>query len=80
MMDVVAFAQHLYRLLRQREDDIKAVLASDGLPNWEEYKKLVGELRGLSYAADEVKALLENHDEYDEDTLSSGSRRAENKR
>jgi len=79
-MDVVAFAQHLYRILRQREDDIKEVLAADGLPNWEEYKKLVGELRGLSYAADEVRALLENHDEHVEDTLSSGSRRAENKR
>ena len=79
-MDVVAFAQHLYRILRQREDDIKEVLASDGLPNWEEYKKLVGELRGLSYASDEVRALLENNDEYDEETLSSRSRRAENKR
>jgi preprotein translocase subunit Sss1 len=48
MMDVVAFAQHVYRVLRQREEDIKEVLAADGLPNWEEYKKLVGELRGLS--------------------------------
>jgi hypothetical protein len=80
MMDVVAFAQHVYRVLRQREEDIKEVLAADGLPNWEEYKKLVGELRGLSYAADEMRALLENHDDYDEDALSSRSRRAENKR
>ena len=79
-MDVVAFAQHVYRVLRQREEDIKEVLASDGLPNWEEYKKLVGELRGLSYAAGEMKALLENHGEYDEETLSSRSRRAENQR
>ena len=79
-MDVVAFAQHVYRVLRQREEDIKEVLAADGLPNWEEYKKLVGELRGLSYAADEMRALLENHGEYDEDTLSSRTRRAENKR
>jgi hypothetical protein len=80
MMDVVAFAQHVYRVLRQREEDIKEVLAADGLPNWEEYKKLVGELRGLSYAADEMRALLEKNDDYDEDTLSSRSRRAENKR
>ena len=70
-MDVVDFASHMYQLLRRRQDDIKEVLAADGLPNWEEYKKLVGELRGLSYAADEIKALLENHADYDEDTLSS---------
>ena len=80
MMDVVAFAQHVYRVLRQRENDIKEVLAADGLPNWEEYKKLVGELRGLSYAADEMRALLENHGENDEEIISSRSRRAENKR
>lgn len=70
-MDVVDFVQHVFRLLRQRQDDIKDVLASDGLPNWEEYKKLVGELRGLSYAEHEMKALLEKHADYDEETLSS---------
>ena len=70
-MDVVDFASYMYKLLRQRQEDIKEVLAADGLPNWEEYKKLVGELRGLSYASDEMKALLENHADYDEDTLSS---------
>ena len=70
-MDVVDFASYMYKLLRQRQEDIKEVLAADGLPNWEEYKKLVGELRGLSYASDEVRALLENNDEYDEETLSS---------
>lgn len=70
-MDVVGFASHMYRMLRQRQDDIKEYLAADSLPNWEEYKKLVGELRGLSYAADEIKALLEKHGDYDEDTFRS---------
>jgi hypothetical protein len=70
-MDVVGFASHLYKVLRQRQDDIKGYLAADALPNWEEYKKLVGELRGLSYAADEIKALLEKHGDYDEDTFRS---------
>lgn len=70
-MDVVNFAARVYKLLREREQDIKEVLASDGLPNWEEYKKLVGELRGLSYASAEMKALLEKTADYDEETLSS---------
>ena len=71
MMGVVDFASHVYKLLRRREDDIKECLAADGLPSWEEYKKLVGELRGLSYASSEIKALLERHADYDEDTFSS---------
>ena len=70
-MDVVDFASHVYKLLRNREEYIKDLLAADGLPNWEEYKKLVGELRGLSYASAEIKALLEKNADYDEETLSS---------
>lgn len=70
-MDVVDFASHVYKLLRRRENEIKEFLAADGLPNWEEYKKLVGELRGLSYASSEIKTLLERHADYDEDTFSS---------
>jgi hypothetical protein len=70
-MDVVDFASRVYKLLREREEYIKDLLATDGLPNWEEYKKLVGELRGLSYASAEIKALLEKNADYDEETLSS---------
>jgi len=70
-MDVVDFASRVYKLLRQRQDDIKEYLAADGVPNWEEYKKLVGELRGLSFAADEVRALLEKTVNHDEDTFST---------
>jgi len=70
-MDVVDFASHVYKLLRNREEYIKDVLAADGLPSWEEYKKLVGELRGLSYASAEIKSLLEKNADYDEETLSS---------
>lgn len=70
-MDVVDFASRVYKLLREREQYIKDVMASDGLPNWEEYKKLVGELRGLSYVSAEMKSLLEKNADYDEETLSS---------
>lgn len=70
-MDVIDFASHVFRLLRRRQDDIKDCLASDGLPNWEEYKKLVGELRGLAFATEEIKALLEKHTDHDQDTFSS---------
>ena len=31
----------------------------------------VGEIRGLSLAREEIKALLENNEDYDEDTLRS---------
>jgi len=70
-MDVVDFARYLYKVLREREQDITNALA-DGAPrDWEQYKTMVGEIRGLSYAISEVKALLEKNADDVEDLISS---------
>lgn len=70
-MDVVDFSKYLYNKLKEREDNLSSALASGSVSNWEEYKMTVGEIRGLSLAREEIKALLENNADYDEDTLSS---------
>jgi len=70
-MDVVDFARYVYKQLKDRESDITEMLASGGPRDWEQYQSLVGELRGLSYARDEMKALLENHTDDVEDFVSS---------
>lgn len=70
-MDVVDFARRMYKLLRQREEDLTELLANDGALNWEHYKTVVGEIRGLAYAQDEMKALLEKTASDVEDIISS---------
>jgi hypothetical protein len=70
-MEVVGFAQMLYKALRQRQEDIREALAADAPRDWESYKKMVGELRGLAFAEDQVKALLEKREDYDNESLSS---------
>jgi hypothetical protein len=70
-MDVVVFAQTLYKALRQRQEDIREALAADAPRDWESYKKMVGELRGLAFAEDHVKALLEKREDHDSQSLSS---------
>lgn len=70
-MDVVDFARRMYKLLRQREDELTELLANDGALNWEHYKTVVGEIRGLAYAQDEMKALLEKTASDVEDIISS---------
>ena len=70
-MDVVDFAKHVYKLLRDRENDIKEVLVSGSLRDWDQYQSLVGEVRGLAFARDEMRALLENHTDDVEDIISS---------
>jgi len=70
-MDLVDFATYMYKLLREREQDIASALARDAAKDWEGYKLMVGEIRGLTYAREEIKALLENHAEDVEDLISS---------
>ena len=58
-MDLVDFSQKLYKLLKERENDIILTLTTGAVRNHEQYKQLVGELQGLSYTRDQIKSLLE---------------------
>ena len=58
-MDLVDFSQKLYKLLKERQDDIIITLTTGAVQNHEQYKQLVGELQGLSYTRDQMKSLLE---------------------
>ena len=70
-MDIVDFAAYMYKLLREREQGIASALANDAPKDWESYKLMVGEIRGLAYARAEIKALLEKHSDDVEDLISS---------
>jgi|TARA_S200002703_G_scaffold123262_1_gene109206 hypothetical protein len=70
-MDLVAFSTYMYKLLQEREQDIASALAHDAAKDWEQYKLMVGEIRGLTYAREEIKALLERHADDVEDLISS---------
>jgi|TARA_R100000231_G_scaffold59762_1_gene49007 hypothetical protein len=70
-MDVVELAKHLYKKIEERQNDISNALSSGSVQNWEQYKMSVGEIRGLSLAKDEIKALLEKNVDDVEDFISS---------
>lgn len=70
-MDVVDFARHVYKLLQEREGDISRSLIYGSAIDWETYKMSVGEVRGLSFAREEIKALLERNADDVEDIISS---------
>jgi len=69
-MDVVSFARHVYKLIREREEDISSMLSSGSPKDWEQYQSMVGEIRGLSFVRNEIKSLLENQTDDDEFTSS----------
>jgi len=70
-MDVVTYAEHMYKVLGEREEQLKNALANDSPKNWEQYKMMVGEIRGIAFARMEFKALLERTVDDDEDFIST---------
>jgi len=57
-MDVVSFIKDYQKILINRIDDISLSITSGGVTDWEDYKARVGEIQGVTYALDELKALL----------------------
>lgn len=75
-MDVVQFSQALYKVLRNRENDLRDQLANGIAQNYEQYRSMVGELQGVATAIDEMKTLLEKSEDDVEDLLTgAGARR-----
>ena len=70
-MDVADFAKYVYNLLGKREEQIADMLTSGGVPNFEQYQRLVGEVQGLVYAKEELKSLLEKNIDDAEDFIRS---------
>lgn len=64
-MDVVDFARHLYKKLQERQDELAQALVSGVPKDWEHYRRIVGEIQGLSYASEEVRTLLERNSDYE---------------
>jgi hypothetical protein len=70
-MDVVELAKYLYKKIEERQNDISAAISHGSVQSWEQYKMSVGEIRGLSFAKDEIKSLLERNVDDVEDFISS---------
>ena len=57
-MDVLNFIKDYQKILITRVDDISLSITSGGETDWEDNKARVGEIQGVTYALDEMKALL----------------------
>jgi|TARA_R100001510_G_scaffold31819_1_gene28462 hypothetical protein len=70
-MDIVDICKYMYKKLEEREKDLSSALSHGSVQNWEQYKMTVGEIRGLSFAREEIKTLLEKNADDVEDFISS---------
>ena len=66
-MDVLHFIKKYQRVLVDRIDSLSEGVDYGHVQDWEDYKARVGEIQGVAYALDELKALLKKVN-YVEDT------------
>lgn len=57
-MDIVDFISKYQKVLNNRIEDISLSITSGGITDMEDYRARVGEIQGVTYALDELKALL----------------------
>ena len=70
-MHVVVFAKALYKQIDERRDILSEQLVLGAASSFEQYRQMVGEIRGLDYSRETLRALLEKTDDDVEDTLRS---------
>ena len=57
-MDIVDFISKYQKVLNNRIEDISLSVTSGGVSDMEDYRARVGEIQGVTFALDELKALL----------------------
>ena len=57
-MDALHLAEYLLKGIRERDLRLKDKLSDGSISSWEEYRYVVGEVRGMSYVEDEIKTAM----------------------
>ena len=58
-MDIYEFINKSQKVLNNRIQDISVSITSGSITDIEDYRARVGEIQGVTFALDEMKALLE---------------------
>jgi len=57
-MDTLEVSEFLLKQIRERRSQIAQKLSYGGVSDWDQYKQLVGEVSGLTFAENEILDLL----------------------
>mgnify|MGYP003624552493 FL=1 len=65
-MDAIHLVDYLLKSIRERDARLKDRLADSSIQTFEEYRYVVGEIRGMAYVEDEIKTAMKGL-EYEDD-------------
>ena len=62
-MDEVYFAEAVFRIVKERRQAIYDLLIYDNVSSMEQYRELMGNLKALDHAEQELKSLLDKQEQ-----------------
>tara|TARA_R100000935_G_scaffold18123_2_gene35151 strand:+ start:3576 stop:3773 length:198 start_codon:yes stop_codon:yes gene_type:complete len=57
-MDALHLAEFLFKSIRERDARLKDKLADSSIQTFEEYRYIVGQIRGMAYVEEELQAAM----------------------
>lgn len=57
-MDALRLADHLLKKIRERKDRMAGAILDGSVSSMDEYKFVIGQMRGMTYAEDEIRAAM----------------------
>ena len=57
-MDGINLAEHLLKKIRERKEDFTISLSDGAITSMEDYRFIVGQIRGMTYAEEEIIAAM----------------------
>lgn len=57
-MDAISLTEYLLKNIREKEDACRLLLADGAIDSMENYRFVVGQIRGLRYCEEEIRAAM----------------------
>jgi|TARA_R110000868_G_scaffold143257_2_gene361179 hypothetical protein len=66
-MDAISLAEYLLKNIRERKGRMSSAITDGSISSWDEYRFVVGELRGMSYGEEIIKSAMKGLDLEDDE-------------
>ena len=70
-MDQISLFEHFIKILKQRQDDVKELMASGAIDSMERYQYMLGQVRTYESLLQEISTLLNKKEQNEKGTVIS---------
>ena len=78
MMDQMSLFEHFIKILKERQNDVKELMARGGVDSMERYQYMLGQIRTYESLLQEISTLLNKKDQNEKGTVISIRQKIDN--